>query len=320
MQIDLAYAGRPQGAEAAALRARELGYGGLWTSETRHDPFLTLALASRACPDLEIATGIAVALARSPFTLAQSAWDLRELSGGRFTLGLGSQVQAHVERRFSMPWERPVEQMREMVAALRAIWRAFQTGEKLRFEGRYYQHSLLTPNFSPGPSAYGESLPVALAAVGPRMTELAAEVAEMALLHPFIHAEFLRQVTLPALVRGLERGGRSRDRLTVVGSLFAFVEDEQADDRDEAVRQKIGFYGSTPAYRAVLEAAGRPGLGERLHALSRQRAWAEMGALIDDDLLSLFRVRAGSQVELFATVRERFDGLYDRVILTLPGE
>ncbi len=318
MQIDLAYAGRPQGVDAAALRAHELGYQGLWTSETRHDPFLTLALASRACPDLAIGSGVAIALARSPFPLAQSAWDLWDLSGGRFILGLGSQVQAHIERRFSMHWDKPVAQMRDMVGALRAIWSAFQSGSRLRYQGPYYQHSLLTPNFRPGPSDYGCDIPIALAAVGPRMTELAGEVADLALLHPFTHPDFLRAVTLPALERGRLRG--SRRAVSVVGSLFAFVEDGEASRREQAVREKIGFYGSTPAYWGVLESLGREGLGQRLHALSREGAWSEMGALIDDDLLEVFRVRASSQEALFAAVRSRFEGLYDRVILTLPGE
>ncbi len=306
------------GAEEAARRALDEGYGGLWTSESKHDPFLTLALACRAAPTLSIGSGIAVATARSPFTLAQSAWDLSLLSEGKFSLGLGSQVKAHVERRFSMPWERPVERMREITAALRAIWASFQTGDRLRFEGEFFQHTLLTPNFSPGPSPYGP-IPIGLAAVGPRMTALAGEVADFVLLHPFTHQEHVRSRTLPELQRGQERAGRD-SAPEVVGSLFAFLEDEQSKRRRETVRQKLAFYGSTPAYHGVWESLGLTELGRQLHQLSRQGGWGEMGGLIADEILEQFCVTGTDQSELFENVQRRFEGCYDRVILTVPGE
>lgn len=317
MQIDLAYTGSPLGAEEAARRAQDRGYAGLWTSEAKHDPFLILALANRAAPDLAIGSGIAVATARSPFTLAQSAWDLSILSQGKFSLGLGSQVKAHVTRRFSMPWERPVGRMREMVLALRAIWHAFQTGEKLHFEGEFYRHTLLTPNFSPTPSE--QRIPIGLAAVAPQMTALAGEIADFVLLHPFTHPEQVRIKTLPELLKGKERAGREAAP-EMVGSLFAFTEDSQAERRHQVVRQKVAFYGSTPAYHGVLETLGEVELGTRLHALSRENRWEEMGDLIEDTLLERFCVTAPTQEELFSRVRERFAGLYDRVILTVPGE
>jgi probable F420-dependent oxidoreductase len=260
-----------------------------------------------------------VAFARSPFTLAQSAWDLAQLSEGNFLLGLGSQVKAHVTRRFSMPWDRPVGQMREMVGALRAIWDAFQTGGPLRFEGHHYRHTLLTPNFNPGPGRYPE-IPIGLAAVGPQMTSLAGEVADAVIFHPFTHPDFLRSCSLPLLLRGLERANRERKNLSIVGTVFAFVEDEHTQRRESAVRDKIGFYGSTPAYREVLETLGRGELGAELHALSRRGDWAGMGERIDDRLLNAFRLRARSREQLFQAVRERYDGLYDRVVLTVPGE
>lgn len=319
MRIDLAYAGTPSGVEETARRARDEGYGALWTSETRHDPFLMLALASRAAPGLTLGTGIAVALARSPFTLAQSAWDLAQLTEGNFVLGLGSQVKAHITRRFSMPWDKPVCQMREMVDALRAIWHSFASGDRLAFQGNYYKHTLLTPNFSPGPGV-SRTIPIGLAAVGPQMTALAGEIADYALLHPFSAPQYLRAVSLPALERGLLKSGRQRDALTVVGSVFAFVEDEDAEIRERVVRDKIGFYGSTPAYHEVLRALGRPELGEVLHGLSRQGDWMGMGPLIDDELMDAFRLRAATREELFQKARERFHGLYDRLILTVPGE
>jgi probable F420-dependent oxidoreductase len=319
VRIDLAYTGPPLGAEQAAIQAREAGYGGLWTSESKHDPFLTLALAARSCPDWTIGSGIAVALARSPFTLAQSAWDLAQLSGGNFRLGLGSQVKAHITRRFSMPWRQPVEQMREAVGALRAIWRSFQTGEPLAYQGRHYAHTLLTPNFSPGPSPHHD-IPVGLAAVGPRMTSLAGEIADFVLLHPFTGVETIAQSTLPALREGCRRAQRSLHQVEVVATLFAFLEDSQAERREQVVRQKVAFYGSTPAYRSTLVSLGRAELAPRLHALSREGAWQAMAELIDDSLLDAFRVRGRDQQELFRKVRERYRGLCQRAILTVPGE
>jgi probable F420-dependent oxidoreductase len=317
MQIDLAYTGPISGVEQAAREAELGGFDGLWTSETRHDPFLTLALATRASPSLEIGTGIAVALARSPYTVAQSAWDLATLSGGRFRLGLGSQVKAHVTRRFSMPWHKPVPQMREFIQAVRAIWHSFQTGERLRFEGEYYQHSLLIPNFNPGPRKEGK-IPIGLAAVGPLMTRLAGEVADFVILHPFTNVDYLKTVTRPALDKGLAISDRTIDELEVVGSLFAFAEGPEAEQHEATVRQKVAFYGSTPAYRGVLDALGAQGLFGRLHEMSKKGEWKRMSELIDEPLLDHFRVRA-PQEELFDKVRERFAGLYDRVVLTVPG-
>lgn len=317
MEIDLAYAGDLAGVEQAARTAQERGYQGLWTSETRHDPFLTLTLASRACPDLEIGSGIAVALARSPYTVAQSAWDLALISGGKFRLGLGSQVKAHITRRFSMPWHKPIPQMREFVEAVRAIWHSFQTGERLNYKGEFYQHTLLIPNFNLGPREEGP-IPIGLAAVGPLMTRLAGEVADFVILHPFTNVDFIREVTRPALNQGLEKGQREQAALEVVGSLFAFPEGPLAEAHEATVRQKVAFYGSTPAYRGVLEAAGRGELFERLHTMSKEGLWQEMSDLIDDDLLDKFRVRAPED-QLFEKVRTRFDGLYDRVVLTVPG-
>jgi len=315
MQIDLAYTGPIQGVEEAAKTTEARGFHGLWTSETRHDPFLTLALATRAAPQLQIGTGIAVALARSPYTLAQSAWDLAILSKGKFRLGLGSQIKAHITRRFSMPWDKPIPQMREFMQALRAIWNSFQTGDRLNFQGRYYRHTLMIPNFNPGPRVEGE-IPIGLAAVGPAMARLAGEVADFVILHPFTNPDYIRQVTRPALEEGLEQSGRSR--LEIVGSLFAISEGPRAAAQEAAVRQKVAFYGSTPAYRGVLEALGRGELFETLHNMSKEGRWQEMSDLIDDPLLDEFRVRAPENA-LFDLVKQRFGGVYDRVVLTLPN-
>ncbi len=317
MQIDLAYTGPILGVERAADKALASGYTGLWASETKHDPFLTLALATRACPQLEIGTGVAVALARSPYTIAQSAWDLAAVSQAQFRLGIGSQVKAHITRRFSMPWSHPVAQMKDMIAAIRAIWHSFESGEKLDYRGPYYQHTLLTPNFNPGPTGQ-TSIPIGLAAVGPKMTELAAEVANFVILHPFTHVDFLDSITRPALHRGLQRADRSRQDLEVVGSVFAFAEGAEAAQYDAVIRQKIAFYGSTPSYFKVFETLGREDLGPKLHGLSKEGRWLEMSELIDDRVLDSFRIRA-PQDQLFDQVRKRFSGRYDRAILTVPG-
>lgn len=318
MQIDIAYTGVPKNVERRTQELFEEGYRGLWTSETKHDPFLTLAMATRARPEMTIGTGVAIALARSPFTLAQSAWDLADLSGGRFMLGLGSQVKAHMTRRFSMPWEKPVRQMREMVGALHAIWDSFETGDPLNFQGDYYRHSLLTANFNPGPISPGRPL-VGLAAVGPQMTALAGEIADFVVLHPFTHAKFVRDATLSALRKGRAKSVPGSKPVEVVGSLFAYFEGPRAEANEQTIRQKIAFYGSTPAYRPVLDSLGLGELSTELHRLSKVGRWTSMGSLIDDALMDQFRVRAPRDT-LFKKVQERFDGLYDRVVLTVPGE
>lgn len=317
MKIDLAYAGPLLGVESAAENCLKQGYGGLWTSETKHDPFVTLTLAAKACPGLEVGTGVAVALARNPYSLAQSAWDLAALTGGKFRLGLGSQVKAHIERRFSMPWHSPVAQMREMIEAVRAVFHSFQTGEKLRYEGKYYSHTLLIPNFNPGPLPHPD-IPIGLAAVGPKMTALAAQTADFVLLHPFTNVEFVKETTKPALSSGLERAARESAQLEVVGTVFAFSEGPEAENFEKIVRDKVAFYGSTPAYFGVLEAVGYGRLGPQLHQLSKLGEWHKMGELIEDDLLDHFRVRAPGD-QLFDQVRARFEGLYDRAVLTVPG-
>ncbi len=317
MQIDIAYTGSPKDVERRTQELFAEGYRGLWTSETKHDPFLTLAMATRAQPEMIVGTGVAIALARSPFTLAQSAWDLADLSGGRFMLGLGSQVKAHITRRFSMPWENPIRQMREMVGALHAIWDGFETGKPIDFRGEYYKHSLLTPNFNPGPLASGRPL-VGLAAVGPQMTALAGEVADFVVLHPFTHVKFLRETTLPALKKGRLRSVVEHP-VEIVGSLFSVFEGPMADAHEEAIRQKIAFYGSTPAYRGVLESLGLESLATEFHRLSKGGEWTVMGDLVDDALMAHFRVRAPRD-ELFQQVQERFHGFYDRVVLTVPGQ
>jgi probable F420-dependent oxidoreductase len=298
---------------AADLERR--GYAGIWAAEVDHDPFLLLHAAGRATERVTVGTAIAVAFARSPMTVALTAHDLQRYTRGRFLLGLGSQVRAHVERRFSMPWSPPVERMREYVAALRAIWAAWQEGTRLRFEGEHYRHTLMTPMFAPPAHEWGAP-PVHLAAVGPGMTRLAGEVADGLLAHGFTTARYLRERTLPALEEGLGRAGRRREQVSI--SLPGFVVTGRTEAEREAaaaaVRATIAFYGSTPAYRPVLELHGWEALGEELHTLSvsrREDKWTAMRDLVDDDVLAEFAV-IGAPEELGRLVPERFGELVDR--------
>ncbi|MGY1632712.1 TIGR03617 family F420-dependent LLM class oxidoreductase [Geodermatophilus sp. SYSU D01186] len=308
----------PADLDAVPGVARELearGCAGVWTSETDHDPFLPLLVAGRATTRLQVGTAIAVAFARSPMTVAATAHDLQRYTRGRFVLGLGTQVRAHVERRFSMPWSTPVPRMREYVAALRAIWTAWQEGTPLRFRGEHYTHTLMTPVFSPEPHEWGGP-PVHLAAVGPGMTRLAGEVADGLFAHPFTTARYLRERTLPALGEGLTASGRARTDVTV-GLPGFVVTGDTATEREAAaaaVRAQIAFYGSTPAYRPVLELHGWEDLADELHSLSvgrREDRWTAMRDLVDDEVLDAFAVVA-DPADVGARVRERYDGLVDR--------
>jgi probable F420-dependent oxidoreductase len=300
------------GASAASMQAN--GHGCIWSIESQHDPFLALGVAAARTSSIRLGTNIAVAFARNPMTVAQTAHDLHGLSKGRFILGLGPQVRAHIERRFSMPWSKPVARMREFVLALRAIWGSWETGAPLRFEGEFYRHTLMAPNFDPGPSGYGRP-PVYLAAVGPRMTATAGEVADGLLCHPLTTPQYLSTVMMPALRR--KRGARSgsNEFPVVVSALVATGPDPAAVETSVCnVRRKIAFYASTPAYRPILEVHGLGHLQPLLNELARQARWDEMAAHIDDDILEVFAI-VGSPVEIGRTVRRRFDGLADRVTL-----
>lgn len=300
-------------ATARDLEAR--GYAGVWASEADHDPFLPLLSAGQATTRLQVGSAIAVAFARSPMTLAMTAHDLQRYTRGRFVLGLGTQIKAHVERRFSMPWSAPVDRMREYVAALHAIWGAWQDGTRLRFEGEHYRHTLMTPMFSPAAHEWGAP-PVYLAAVGPVMTRLAGEVADGLLVHGFTTARYLRERTLPALDEGLALSGRPRERVTITlpGLVVSGRTEEELAVAAAAVKATIAFYGSTPAYRPVLELHGWEGLADELHALSvgrREDKWTAMRDLVDDEVLATFAVVAAPD-DVAARVHERYDGLVDR--------
>ncbi|MFP5308359.1 MAG: TIGR03617 family F420-dependent LLM class oxidoreductase [Actinomycetes bacterium] len=316
MQLDeLALVVGPQDAPAAARRAEEEGFAGWFAAETAHDPFLTLAMAATTTERITLGTGIAVAFARSPMDVAQSADDLQRLSGGRFVLGLGSQVQAHVTRRFSMPWSAPAARMEEFIAACKAIWAAWHDGTRLDFRGEFYEHTLMTPFFTPPPHGHGAP-PVWLAAVGPLMTATAGRVADGLLCHSFTTERYLREVTLPALHDGVDAAGRDRAEVGVgLGVFVVSGHDEQERDQAAAfVRGQVAFYGSTPAYRRVLELHGWEQLGVELTALSKQGRWEEMAALVDDEVLDAFAVVA-DPADVGPAIADRFGDVVDRVNL-----
>ena len=319
MKIDGGLGGT--GAEEVARVARELeevGYDGGLTAETSHDPFLPLVIAAEHTHRLELGTGIAVAFARTPMTLANLSYDLHALSGGRFRLGLGSQIRPHIEKRFSMPWSHPAARMRELILAIRAIWAAWHEGAPLDFRGEFYRHTLMTPFFNPGPNPHG--LPtIQLAAVGERMTEAAGEVADGIILHGFTTERYVREVTMPALERGFAKSGRSRADFEVSGPLFVVTgtTDEELANARDATKQQIAFYGSTPAYRGVLELHGWGELQDELNAASKRGEWTEMGELITDDILEAFAVVAAPE-EIPKRLLERYGDLVDRISFYAP--
>jgi probable F420-dependent oxidoreductase len=299
-------------------RAERVGFDGVWSTEVGRDPFLPLALAAQQSTSLGLGTAVAVAFARNPMTVATTAHDLQSLSSGRFTLGLGSQVKAHVTRRYGMPWSAPADRMREFILALRAIWACWQEGGRLDFEGTYYRHTLMTPMFRPPPNPWGPP-PVLLAAVGPRMTRTAAEVADGLLVHSFVTQRYLQEVTLPQVAAGVEASGRSAENVTVcLPGLVATGRDEEAiTSAMTAVRSQVAFYGATPTYRAVLDLHGLGDLHEELHQLSRKGEWQAMNDLVDDAVLDLFAV-SGPPGEVGAEIRRRFEGSVDRFTVYTP--
>lgn len=308
----------PLDVEAAAAAAESAGYDGMIVAETRHDPFVGLALAARATSRIALTSGIAVAFARSPMTIAMAANDIHLISGGRFVLGLGSQVKAHIERRFSMPWSHPAARMAEYIEAVRAIWQAWATGERLRFAGEFYTHTLMSPFFDPGPNPHGNP-PIWVAAVGEGMAETAGRVADGVLGHSFTTQRYLDEVSLPAIRRGQDAVGRPAGSVGLAVPAFVAVGEDRAalDVAIEATRRQVAFYGSTPAYRAVLELHGWGEAADRLHAASTRGQWDAMGELVTDEMLAEFAA-VGTPAEVAATVRERFAGRVTRLSFNAP--
>jgi len=296
-------------------RAENMGFGAVWSAETRHDPFLPLAVAAATTRRVGLGTAIAIAFARSPMILAHIAWDLQKASGGRFVLGLGSQVKAHNERRFSVPWSAPAPRLREVVAALRAIWTAWQRRAPLDFRGQSYRFDLMTPFFDPGPIEHPQ-VPVYLAGVNPQMCRVAGEIADGLHVHSFHSERYLRECVHPAVQEGLNRAGRSRADFTFRASTMVVLGDSAEERKRHArgVKQQIAFYASTRTYQPVLAAHGLEDLVPRLHARSLAGDWEGMTDLISDATLDLFAV-SGPFEEIGDRIRERYRGLYDRTQL-----
>ncbi|MDW5610779.1 MULTISPECIES: LLM class F420-dependent oxidoreductase [Mycolicibacterium] len=318
LKVDAAVVSQLSQVPAAARTLERRGYDGCWTAEINHDPFLPLALAAEHTHTIELGTSIAVAFARNPMTVAQIGWDLQDYSQGRFILGLGSQIKPHIEKRFSMPWSKPVGRMQEFVLALRAIWASWSDGSRLDFDGEFYTHKLMTPMFVPPPHPHGDPR-VFVAAVGDRMTEMCGEVADGLLAHAFSTQRYVREITIPTLTRGIERAGRTRADIEVASPLFIVtgLDEQQMAAAAVATRKQIAFYASTPAYRSVLELHGWGDLQTELHRLSREGDWDTMGSLIDDGMLAEFAVVALVD-DVVDKIRARCDGVIDRVLVGFP--
>jgi probable F420-dependent oxidoreductase len=303
---------------ALAESAEAIGFDTLWTSETQHDPFLPLGVAALHTQRIGLGTAIAVAFARNPMSMAYLAWDLQAASTGRFVLGLGTQVQAHIERRFGMPWGPPAPRLREFILAMRAIWECWQTGGKLNFRGEFYKLTLMAPFFSPGPIDH-PYVPIYIAAVNALMCQLAGELCQGLHVHPFHTTRYLREVVMPNVREGLVKSSRPRDAIALSSSIFVITgetSEELARVREE-VRSQVAFYASTPAYSKVMDLHGWGEIRERLSSLAIRQRWAEMPALITDDILAQFALE-GLPDELPALVRARYRGLLDRVTFYLP--
>jgi probable F420-dependent oxidoreductase len=320
MKLDagLGTEGKLEDTARTARAAEEMGFAGLWTSETKHDAFLPLAIAANETQKMDLGTSVAIAFSRSPMETAQTAWDLQDLSDGRFVLGLGTQVKAHITRRFSMPWDRPTARLRDYILALKAIWECFQTEGPLRFEGEFYRHTLMSPFFNSGPIEHPE-IPVYIAGVNTRLARLAGETCDGFHVHPFHTPEYVRQTVKPAIAEGARESGRDAEQVVLATSAFVISgeDEEQAAEQRESVRAQISFYASTPTYRTVLEAHGWEEVGERLGKMAREKNWSDMPALVTDEMLAAFAVEAAPD-EIGGALTERYEGLIDRAALYLP--
>jgi probable F420-dependent oxidoreductase len=318
MRVDGGISNDLSAVPAQAQKSEEAGYDAIWSAETGHDPFYPLLLAAEHTNRVKLGTGILVAFGRSPMTVANSGWDLNSYSGGRFLLGLGSQIKPHIEKRYSMPWSHPAPRMREFISAMRAIWDCWQNGAPLDFRGDFYTHTLMTPFFNPGPNEHGAPK-VFLAAVGEGMTRVAGEVADGMLIHGFTTERYIREVTVPTIEAGLAASGRSRTDFEL--SYPAFIVTGETEEQMAAagfgVRKQIAFYGSTPAYRPVLELHGWGELQTELNALSKQGEWDEMGRRISDEVLDAFAVQ-GPPDEIPGLLQKRFGDIVDRIQFYMP--
>jgi len=321
MKIDGGIAGGIAGAAASAAELEAAGYDGAWTAETAHDPFLPLVQAAAATEHLEIGTSIAVAFARNPMLLANIGWDLQAFSKGRFVMGLGSQIKPHITKRFSMEWSHPAARMREMVQAIRAIWDTWLTGSKLEFRGDFYTHTLMTPFFTPDAADLEGFGPpkILLAAVGDMMTKVAGETCDGIIVHGFTTEKYMREVTMPAIEAGRAAAGKPMEGFEVSGPLFVVTgnNEEEMAAAAAGTRQQIAFYGSTPAYRGVLECHGWGDMQDELNRLSKAGEWVKMGEVIDDEVLNTFAV-VGEPEQIGAELNRRYSDLVDRLSFYAP--
>lgn len=318
MKIDGPFYAQLQDAGAEAQRLQAIGYDGVYTLEGSWDPFLPLVRAVDHAPGLDIATGIAVAFPRNPMHLAYQAWDLNKYSDGRFLLGIGSQVRAHIENRFGVPFSTPARRMREYILALKAIFACWQNGERLDFEGEFFRHTLMTPMFNPGPSEVGIP-PVMLGALGPKMTEVSGEVADGLIVHPFNSMPFLEGQAIPAVQAGLEKAGRQRSEFTLqINAIVITGENEEAmAAAEESVKSLLGFYSSTPAYRPPMEAVGYGDLQPELNRLSKEGNWDALGEYIDDEFVAAFCTR-GEPDQIARLLWQRYGQYADRLAIYAP--
>jgi probable F420-dependent oxidoreductase len=301
-----------------AQAAEEIGFAGLWTPETQHNGFYPLLIAAEHSQRLELGTAVAIAFPRSPMVMAQNAWDLQALSSGRFILGLGTQVRAHIERRYGMAWDTPVARLRDYIGALRAIWQSWQTGERLNYQGQFYQHTLMTPFFNPGPIATPD-IPIYIAGVNEGLARLAGEVCQGFHVHPFHSVKYINEVVRPQIAAGAARSDRSLADVTLVSSVFAITgpNDTAIAMMRKLVREQIAFYASTPTYRVVLECHGWQAIGEQLSRLASMKRWSQMGELITDEMLQVFAVEAPLD-RIGAALRARYQGVLDRMFSYMP--
>lgn len=306
---------------AIARAAEALGFAGLWSTETQHDPFLPHPLIAEHTARLEMGTAIAVSFARSPATLAYTAWDLAAQSQGRFILGLGTQVKAHIERRFGMDWPESVTgKLREQIQVIRAFWQTWQTGAPLQFRGEHYKITLMAPFFNPGPLPFfeqtqaNELIPIYIAGVNTGLARLAGELCDGFLVHPFHSPRYLKEIIRPAIQLGLEKENRSWERLKVAVTAFAATNPVEL----ESCRQQLSFYASTPSYRPVMELHGWGAASEKLSSLAARGKWAEMPGQISDEMLAEFVTQAADARELGQALHQRYGGLANRISLYLP--
>jgi probable F420-dependent oxidoreductase len=301
-----------------ARAAENFGFDGIWTSETQHNPFLPCPLIAEHTSRVQLGTAVAIAFARSPATLAYTAWDLAQASSGRFILGLGTQVKGHIERRFGMAWpESVVGKLREQIIAIRTFWRTWQTGERLKFKGDYYNLNLMSPFFDPGPIEHPQ-IPIFIAGVNTGLARLAGECADGFHVHPLNSTRYLSELLIPAIESGARKYQRARQEISISVTAFTVSSPEEKN----FVRMQIAFYASTPSYRVVFALHGWEEIAEQLSAHAAKGQWGEMGGLIDDTILNTFAVVAEPE-EIASALRSRYQGLADRLTIYapfIPGE